>query len=227
MFLEESKLDMQDWRWALKSFLHPKRVLLYGSFEFTGIPSLQKEMIDLRGLRAWFSGYGIKIRSFDDSKPKDPWPGFPHVVEYVNTFADEKTGKKCHIFDKSYTLTTSIPITGDASINPETVESGGQRENGLVMKSRFIVVVSSYTDDSNYLYEVFGKLAHEARNNEITDLYLSHHNRLGEESNGFKDTLENKTLQGEEYKAISAKLNQYFIDITQAVIDVDERLSKL
>ncbi|KAF5872986.1 uncharacterized protein Bfra_008263 [Botrytis fragariae] len=94
------------------------------------------------------------------------------------------------------------------------------------MQSRFRVVVRSYTDDSNYPYEVFGNLAHETRNNEIADLYLSHHNRIGEESNGRKETLKNKMLEDEEYKAIRAELNQYFMDISQAFIDVDKRFVK-
>ncbi|KAF7952296.1 uncharacterized protein EAE97_001793 [Botrytis byssoidea] len=106
----------------------------------------------------------------------------------------------------------------------EAVENGEQRDNEGVMNFRFKVLVISLADDVNYVYKVFGKLVNEARNSDITDGFLSHHNRIGGESNEFKEILENKTLQGEEYKAIRRKLNQYLIDIIQAVIDVDERL---
>ncbi|KAI9641931.1 hypothetical protein NHQ30_009800 [Ciborinia camelliae] len=273
IFLEESKLEMQGWRWALKSFLQPEKVLLYSTGKFVRTTSLQKGKIDPRGLRVQFSGYRIKCREYDDSKPPDPWPGLPRVAEYGITFVDEETGKRYQILDKSYALSiqdwktaddrinynnsrgfplhdlanknragivTATPISamGRASINTvsgifgtvtdssETLGGGEQRERGLIMESRFQVVVNTDTDDHNYLYTVFKNLAHEARNHIITDRYLAQYERLEKESRGSKEMLEQMMLEDEEYNAVRAELKQYFIDITQVVIDVDERFVK-
>lgn len=68
IILEESKLDMQDWRWALRSFLRPEKVLLYSTGKSTEIPSSKKGMIDPRFMRVRFSGYMIRrpiYRGFD------------------------------------------------------------------------------------------------------------------------------------------------------------------
>lgn len=275
IFLEESKIEIPGWRWALKSFLHPEKVLLNSVGKFVRTTSVQKGIIDPRGhgLRVQFPGYRIKCRIYDDWKPRNPWPGLPHVAENGITFLDEETGKRYQIFDKSYALSaqdwksdderinynnsrgfplhdladtngsgivtaTAMSAMARASINTvsgifgiittslDTTGHEEKRENGLIMQSQFKIVVSSDTDEQNYLYKVFGNLAHEARNNKITDLYLRHYDRIEKESGGSEDMLEKKMLEDEEYKAVRAELKQYFIDITQAVIDVDERFVK-
>lgn len=70
--LEESKLDMQDWRWALRSFLRPKKVLLYSTGKSTGVTSLKEGMIDPWCLRVRFSGYMIRRPIYGGSNPEDP-----------------------------------------------------------------------------------------------------------------------------------------------------------
>ncbi|KAF7889656.1 uncharacterized protein EAF02_002071 [Botrytis sinoallii] len=86
-------------------------------------------------------------------------------------------------------MKTILGNSGIVTESPEIMESGEPRENGLVMGRLFRVVVSSYGDDHNYAYKFFSQLAHKAPNNEITDLYLSHHNRIGLKSNKFKEAL--------------------------------------
>ncbi|KAM0194887.1 hypothetical protein ACHAPC_000701 [Botrytis cinerea] len=207
---------MQDWRWALRSFLRPKKVLLYSTGKSTGVTSLKEGMIDPWCLRVRFSGYMIRRRIYGGSNPEDSEPGPLVLLSILLRWKTDDASINCN-GSKGFLLhalvntnrsedsaATSSLIAGDVSMmkassilgivveSPETVESREQRENGSVMKIRATDVISSYITGCDYLYKVFGNLVKEARNNETKDLYLSHCSRIEEAFNGPKEILENK-----------------------------------
>ncbi|TGO28557.1 hypothetical protein BPAE_0026g00470 [Botrytis paeoniae] len=167
MFLEESKLDMQGWRWALESFLHPEKVLLYSTGKLTGTPSLQKGKIEPGVYESGFLVIALEVVYVMMISQKIRGQAF--LVLWSGKTDDDRlsynNSRSFPLHDLANTnrsglvTATSIPIAVDASIksvssvlgivteSPENVESGEQRGNGLVIEIWFIVLVSSYTDD--------------------------------------------------------------------------------
>ena len=75
IFLGEQKINASGWRWTPCSLLQVGRILPPTN-RASSLTDLQRGMPTAWGLRIKYPGYRI-IQGHNDTKPRNPWPGFP------------------------------------------------------------------------------------------------------------------------------------------------------